>query len=90
MATYGMTLETYELLLQFQGGLCAICRRPPKKQRLAVDHNHKTGAIRGLLCFVCNHRVLGRGLETAAIHEAAAAYLTLTPMMVLSNWRKVA
>src|SRR5438046_1388392 len=67
MATYGMTIETYERLLRFQGGLCAICRRPPKRRRLAVDHNHKTGAIRGLLCFACNHRVLGRGLETPEI-----------------------
>ncbi len=38
-----------------QKGLCAICDQPaPGKTRLHVDHNHKTGAIRGLLCVLCN------------------------------------
>lgn len=38
-----------------QGGVCAICKRPPSKSRkLAVDHHHGTGLARGLLCARCN------------------------------------
>ena len=39
-------------LLELQGGLCAICSRKPKIEHL--DHDHKTGAIRGTLCSGCN------------------------------------
>jgi len=46
--------ETYDRLLAEQGGVCAICGNPPKTRRLSIDHDHKTGAVRGLLCFQCN------------------------------------
>ncbi len=51
---YGITIEEYNILLEFQEGKCAICGRPPKNRRLAVDHDHKTGEVRGLLCMRCN------------------------------------
>lgn len=51
---FNITPEEYELILKHQGGVCFICKLPPKSKRLAIDHNHKTGLIRGLLCFVCN------------------------------------
>lgn len=59
---YGLTLEKYEALLADQGGVCAVCRKPewnvhPPSGRvisLAVDHDHTTGAVRGLLCRACN------------------------------------
>lgn len=51
----GITEEKYEEMLIIQGGVCAICGFPPKKIRLAVDHDHKTNKIRGLLCFRCNY-----------------------------------
>jgi hypothetical protein len=60
---YGITLEQYNNLFQLQNGLCGICgksestRRRKKTQgneRLAVDHCHETGVVRGLLCFKCN------------------------------------
>lgn len=53
---YGITLQDYELILVNQGGKCACCGKTPEiqKYRLAVDHNHKTGKIRGLLCRNCN------------------------------------
>lgn len=59
---YGITSEQYEELLEKQEGKCAICDRHESefKTRLAVDHNHVTGEIRGLLCNYCNHRVVGR------------------------------
>jgi hypothetical protein len=55
--TYGITLKEYERLYISQNGMCAICHRPETvKGRLflAVDHNHKTGRVRGLLCSHCN------------------------------------
>lgn len=54
---YGITKEQYEALLVCQNNLCAICKEPSDKS-LCVDHDHKTGKIRGLLCFDCN-RALG-------------------------------
>lgn len=51
---YGITLADYDAMLKAQGGGCAICAKPPGKRRLAVDHDHKTGRIRGLLCSGCN------------------------------------
>lgn len=60
LAQFGLTIEDYEAMYEAQGGLCAICAQPEtssrngKVYRLAVDHNHKTGKVRGLLCFKCN------------------------------------
>lgn len=55
---FGIQLEEYEALLARQTGKCAICRRPPDEVRagksLAVDHDHESGKIRGLLCDPCN------------------------------------
>jgi hypothetical protein len=53
--TYGITLEEYDAKLAEQGGACAVCGREPRPDiSLHVDHDHVTGAIRGLLCFRCN------------------------------------
>ena len=49
-----ITLLEYARLLEKQKGKCAICDTYPKKKRLAVDHDHETGQIRGLLCGTCN------------------------------------
>jgi hypothetical protein len=82
---YGMTLENYEGMLARQGGRCAICRKPPKRVRLAVDHDHrKTGTIRGrvrgLLCTYCNKHVLGNARGwTPQMFRTAADYLENPP-----------
>lgn len=56
-----MTLEDYDARLCDQGGVCAICGRAPTRISLAVDHSHKPPYVtRGLLCMICNRRVLGR------------------------------
>ena len=62
----GVDDATYERLLEAQDGVCAICGNPPKigGKRLHVDHNHRTGRVRGLLCFRCN-----RALPTYATSE---------------------
>jgi hypothetical protein len=67
-------VDIHKLLLA-QGGTCAICHKPPYKKKLAVDHNHLTGKIRGLLCTRCN---IGIGyLATPELLELAANYLRL-------------
>lgn len=59
--TYGITDEQYAKMLENQDGKCAMCGALPdssssirNKRRLAIDHDHITGQIRGLLCSVCN------------------------------------
>lgn len=73
---YGITREEYEALLALQGGRCAICGRQPKTKRLAVDHDHDTGEVRGLLCtsdqFGCNLAIVGN-LEQSPLGALKAA-----------------
>lgn len=53
--TYGIGMDEYDALLAKQGGGCAMCKNLcPTGKRLAVDHDHETGEIRGLLCAKCN------------------------------------
>ncbi len=54
---YGMTLDDYDAMLAAQGGVCAICGSAEpggSGGRFAVDHDHATGDVRGLLCAKCN------------------------------------
>ena len=54
---FGLTPEDYDAMLALQSGGCAICGRSPYSKRftrLAVDHDHQSGSIRGLLCHRCN------------------------------------
>ncbi len=62
---YGIDLCEFEAMLDRQGGGCAICRKAPDGKHLDVDHDHVTGATRGLLCRSCNITVGG--------HERALA-----------------
>ena len=75
---YGITLAEYRELLAIQKGCCAICGREPTGRALHVDHDHKTGDVRGLLCWTCNRLLpfLGDSPERAA---RAAAYLRAKP-----------
>lgn len=73
--SWGLTWEEYEQLLDGQGGRCAICEGQPRKNALCVDHDHKTGEIRGLLCKRCNHRLLGAANDDPARLRKAADYL---------------
>lgn len=49
---YGMSLEEFDAMFESQGKRCAVCRR--KDFQPVVDHNHKTGRVRGILCYPCN------------------------------------
>ncbi len=65
LRAYGITLETYERWNEHNNGLCHICDKPEvsrdkksgKLRLLAVDHDKKTGLVRGLLCSVCNRGI---------------------------------
>jgi hypothetical protein len=57
----------FSLICQY-GDQCAICKKPRSafKNRLSVDHNHSSGKIRGLLCYYCNRRLVGKlSIESA-------------------------
>lgn len=75
---YGITLEEYQTILDSQGGLCRICGCSSDSPRVlgsfAVDHDHTTGAIRGLLCNQCN-RAIGMLDDSPTLLRKAAGYL---------------
>ena len=79
---FGITLEQYNKMFESQRGVCVICRKPETKRSnkgiglrmLAVDHNHKTGQVRGLLCDKCN-LMLGLANDNVTILLNAANYL---------------
>lgn len=54
MVRYGITLDDYERMLEWQRGCCAICG---EEKELVVDHDHVTGEVRGLLCRGCNFQL---------------------------------
>lgn len=78
---FNMTPQDYEAILTLQGGVCALCKRPPKTVRLAVDHDHKTGLIRGLLCQWCN-RAIGQFRDDIARVNALVKYFTDPPATI--------
>jgi len=74
---YGLDFKDYEKMLEAQNGVCAICSSPPpnnRKTRLAIDHCHKTGKVRGLLCDKCN-RSIGLLKDDVNILTKAIEYL---------------
>lgn len=83
-ARFNITPEAYQMLLDHQGGLCAICRRPSKVRRLAVDHDHVTGKVRGLLCRHCNYELLGWAKDDPAVFKRAIEYLACPPLMQIA------
>lgn len=73
---FGITLDEYRTRLEAQGGVCAICHNTCSSGRsLAVDHDHETGKVRGLLCGVCN-RGLGNFADSVQNLRNAVAYLS--------------
>ena len=75
---YGITLEEYDELSAYEYHVCAICKLPCKTgKRLAVDHCHVTGRVRGLLCANCNNG-LGRFNDDPNVLREAITYLEET------------
>jgi hypothetical protein len=77
-ATYGITIDEYDQLFESQDGTCWICDGGTSKRFLAVDHDHKTGEVRGLLCATCN-KTLGKFRDNPERFDKAAAYLRTPP-----------
>lgn len=81
-ADFGLTLDGYQSMLESQGGVCFICKKPEKAtdprsgkvKDLAVDHCHQTNKIRGLLCSNCN-RGIGLFCDDPSLLQSAIDYL---------------
>jgi len=74
---FGLTVDDYDRILESQNGKCAICGADTpgnKRKNFAVDHDHKTGRIRGLLCFPCNVSI-AHFKESPSLLRKAAQYL---------------
>lgn len=62
--TYSITADEYWRILAAQGGKCAICQKAiGRARRLAVDHEHSTGLVRGILCGPCNRMIGHLGIQ---------------------------
>lgn len=68
---YGLTEDSFKELLEYQNGLCAICKMEPGTH---VDHDHETGHVRGILCANCNTGI-GMLKDDSIIVENASKYL---------------
>lgn len=72
---YGISLATYNWMVLEQDNKCALCLLPSLKRRLDVDHNHKTGKVRGLLCRTCNRKVVSLCDNIPGYWERVKQYL---------------
>lgn len=76
---YGITSAQYDAIAELQEGVCAVCGAAPKPGAyLNVDHDHKTGLVRGLLCWSCNRRVVADHRDPKLL-QSAANYLEYPP-----------
>lgn len=78
---YGLTLEQYRMLEAMATGKCEICQKPARRRgnwradsRLHIDHDHKSGRVRGMLCTDCN-RGLGLFGDNPKTLQRAAEYI---------------
>jgi len=78
---YGINMEEWQALYDKHGGACHICLKVPSSGRLNIDHFHvpkwrtmppedRKKFIRGLLCYVCNNRILTRGVSVEKLKRA--------------------
>jgi hypothetical protein len=87
---YGITEEQYEELLKLQEECCAVCKQHHTSfpRKLAVDHNHRTGEIRGLLCNYCNHRLVGRHTDPELLLSVSEYLRKTTGLFVPKKKRR--
>ena len=73
---YGITIDEHTQMYEEQDGVCAVCEKPGdgKWKKLCVDHDHKTGKVRQLLCRNCN-MVLGQVGDNINLLEEMIKYL---------------
>lgn len=93
---YGISLAEYEELFKKQNGRCAICGCDDKSERsnnngykrLSVDHCHRSGTVRGLLCQMCNQGI-GALEDSAGLLRKAADYIEASAGEVLKASEQV-
>lgn len=73
-AKHGVSDKEYQQMLIDQSGVCAICKTPSSGRALGLDHDHKTGAVRGLLCLHCNTGI-GNFRDDIDLLDAARKYI---------------
>lgn len=73
--TYGITLDEFDSLVNLQNNKCKICKSSFNEIQPCIDHCHKTGIVRGILCKSCN-QMLGFSKDNAEVLEEAIKYLT--------------
>lgn len=74
---HGISPDAYQQMLDGQGGVCAICKTDEPtagKKSFCVDHDHKTGRVRGVLCTRCN-TMIGNARDDIGVLTTAIAYL---------------
>lgn len=81
LTLYGITEADERKILEYQGGGCGVCQRPPVNYRLGTDHDHATGAVRGKLCRSCN-KGIAYFRDQAHLLRLAAAYIELPPAKI--------
>lgn len=74
-AKYGISVEQYDEMFESQNGVCVVCQKDTRPNPLAVDHDHTTGEVRGLLCKKCNSG-LGFFNDDIEVLERAKQYLS--------------
>jgi len=79
--TYGITLLDFEELKKQQKQMCAVCGKPFLKTTPHIDHDHKTGVVRGLLCSHCNIGI-GNLMDNPRILENAITYLKIPRLAI--------
>ena len=76
LGKYKLSVKKFYEMLEKQNGVCKICGlKDARGRRLGVDHCHRTGKIRGLLCIHCNVAI-GRFMDNPVFCMSAATYLT--------------
>lgn len=73
LRNFGITLAQYQELLEKQAECCAVCGKHAETEgrSFAVDHDHNTGEIYGLLCYVCNNKVIGNKRDPELFYKAS-------------------
>lgn len=79
---YGITVEEADRMKSQNGGKCQICNRVASK--LNIDHCHKTGAVRGVLCSVCN-TYIGMIGDDPTVAQRMADYLNADVLIEIAN-----
>ncbi len=83
--------EIREELIKKHGNYCAICgkHRTAFKKNLAIDHSHKTGRVRGLLCYRCNRYQLGRHTLESVLQLLMYLLKYDIPVIAEDKWEKL-